>query len=139
MAHIKTIFIVFFMYFGGFFGSIWAHMGSYGPVWAHMRPARAFENREKFKNIYIFYVTHFSKKSSFLTSRQCFLMEKRVLQVSGRNTFENAYKITSKSKFSTHFVQIPYHLHPARQGVHPALSKSLSELFSCFLHVVYFR
>ena len=31
-----------------------------------------------------------------------------------------------KSKFSTHFVQIPYHLHPARQGAHPALSNSLS-------------
>ena len=26
---------------------------------------------------------------------------------------ENAYKITSKSKFSTQNVQIPYHLHPA--------------------------
>ena len=26
---------------------------------------------------------------------------------------------------STHFVQIPYHLHPARQGAHPALSNSL--------------
>ena len=36
-----------------------------------------------------------------------------VLQVSGRNMLENAYGITSKSKFSTHFVQIPYHLHPA--------------------------
>ena len=43
-------------------------------------------------------------------------MENSVLQVSGRNTFENAYKITSKSKFSTHFVQLPYHLHPARPG-----------------------
>ena len=40
-------------------------------------------------------------------------MKHSVLQVSGRNTFENAYKITSKSKFSTHFVQIPYYLHPA--------------------------
>ena len=30
-----------------------------------------------------------------------------------RNTLENAYTITSKSNFSTHFVQIPYHLHPA--------------------------
>ena len=37
----------------------------------------------------------------------------RVVQISGRNTFENAYKITSKSKFSTQNVQIPYHLHPA--------------------------
>ena len=34
-------------------------------------------------------------------------------------------KITSKSKFSTHFMQIPFHLHPARQGAHPALSNSL--------------
>ena len=37
----------------------------------------------------------------------------------------NATKITSKCKFSTHFVQIPYHLHPARQGAHPAFSNSL--------------
>ena len=34
-------------------------------------------------------------------------------RASGRNTLEKGYKITSKSKFSTHFVQIPYHLHPA--------------------------
>ena len=54
-----------------------------------------------------------------------FLKKNSVLQVSGRNTLENVIKITSKSKFSTHFVQIPYHLHPARQGVHPALSNSL--------------
>ena len=33
--------------------------------------------------------------------------------VSGRNMFENAYDITSKSKFSTQNVQILYHLHPA--------------------------
>ena len=36
-----------------------------------------------------------------------------VLQVSGRNTFENAFKITSKSKFSTPIVQFSSHLHPA--------------------------
>ena len=30
-----------------------------------------------------------------------------------KNMIENVYKITSKSKFSTHFAQIPYHLHPA--------------------------
>ena len=45
--------------------------------------------------------------------KQCFFMEKCVLQVSGWNTFENAYKITSKIKFSTQNVHIPYHLHPA--------------------------
>ena len=33
--------------------------------------------------------------------------------VSGRNTLENAYKVTLKSKFSTQNVQIPYYLHPA--------------------------
>ena len=32
--------------------------------------------------------------------------------------FENVIKITSKTKFSIHFVQIPYHLHLARQGAH---------------------
>ena len=35
--------------------------------------------------------------------------------------FENAYKITSKSKLSTQNVQIPYHLHPT-------LSYSLQDL-----------
>ena len=37
----------------------------------------------------------------------------RILQVSDRNTLENAHKVTSTSKFSTQNVQIPYHLHPA--------------------------
>ena len=37
---------------------------------------------------------------------------------SGRDTLENAAKIISKTKFSIHFVQIPYHLHLARQGAH---------------------
>ena len=76
-----------------------------------------------------------------MTSRQCFLMEKLVLQVSGRNTCENAYKITSKSKFSTHFLQIPYHLHPARQGAHPALSNSLIKalIFLCEMKVSILR
>ena len=52
-----------------------------------------------------------------------------VLQVSGRDTLENAIKITSKTKFSTQSVQIPYHLHPARQGAHPALSNSLQKVW----------
>ena len=42
-----------------------------------------------------------------------FWWKNNVLQISSRNTLENAYKITSKSKFSTQNVQIPYHLHPA--------------------------
>ena len=67
------------------------------------------------------------KKSSFLTSRQSFLWKNRVLQVSGRNTLENAYKITSKSKFSTHFVQFSSHLHPA-------LSNSL--VFVCIVCIL---
>ena len=35
-----------FMYFLGFFGSIWAHEGKYEPIWARMGPARALEERE---------------------------------------------------------------------------------------------
>ena len=57
-----------------------------------------------------------------------FLWKNSVLQVFGRDTLENAIKITSKTKFSTHVVQIPYHLHPARQGAHPALSNSLKSV-----------
>ena len=61
-----------------------------------------------------FYITNFSRKTSFFDIQTTFFDEKKsVLQVSGRNTFENAYKITSKSKFSTQNMQIPYHLHPA--------------------------
>ena len=60
-----------------------------------------------------FKVTHFSPKPSFLTSRQPCLIKNNVLQVSGPDTLENAIKITSKSKFSIYFVQIPSHLHPA--------------------------
>ena len=64
-----------FTYLLGFFGSIWAH-NTYGPVWAHMGPARALEEQYKFrKNAFVFYVTHFSKKSSFVSSRQHFLQK----------------------------------------------------------------
>ena len=97
-----------------------------------MGPARALEEREKFKKkhtIHTIFVTYFLglfgsitdpffKKHFFFNHRFCppdnvFGSSKRVLQASGRNTPENAYKITSKSKFSTPNVQIPYHLHPA--------------------------
>ena len=79
-----------------------------------MGPARALKEREKLKKSAPFFkVTHFSSKSLFLTSRQRFLIKNRVLQVSGPDTLQNAIEITSKSKFSTHFVQIPSHLHPA--------------------------
>ena len=53
------------------------------------------------------------KNRRFWYPDSVFWWKNNVLQVSGRNTFENAYKITSKSKFSTQNVQIPYHLHPA--------------------------
>ena len=46
---------------------------------------------------------------------------------------------TSKSKFSTHFVQIPYHLHPARQGAHPALSNSLGGATKGLIRISCFR
>ena len=36
-----------------------------------------------------------------------------VVQISGRNTLENVFQITSQGKFSTQNVEIPYHLHPA--------------------------
>ena len=42
-----------------------------------------------------------------------------------------------KNKFSSHFVQIPYHLHPARQGAHLALSNSLEKVFNLFCCLVY--
>ena len=61
----------------------------------------------------IFYVTIVFSKIVGLNLQTIFFMENRVIQVSGRNTFESAFKITSKSKFSNHNVQIPYHLHPA--------------------------
>ena len=78
-----------------------------------------------------FWITWLFPWHFFLKNRRCwppdkvFWWKNRVLQVSGRNTLENAIKITSKNKFSTHFVQFLFHLHPARQGAHPALSNSL--------------
>ena len=42
-----------------------------------------------------------------------FESKNNVFQVSGRDMLENATKITSKTKFSTHVVQISSHLHPA--------------------------
>ena len=77
-------------------------MGPYGPIWA-------LEERENFrKNMFFMYMyCMFSQKSLFWTTIQRVLMEKRVLQVSDRNTVESDYKITSKSKFSTQNVQIP--------------------------------
>ena len=107
----------------GWAGPLRAHMGTYGPSWAHMGPARALEEREKLKQKKVTYF--FLRTRCFLTSRHNFLMENSVLQVSARNTLEIADKITSKTKFSIHFMQIPYHLHPARQGAHLALSNSL--------------
>ena len=85
----------------------------------HAKPCRIIKKvyqQASFGCPCFFCVTHVSHKSSFFTSRHFFLMGKPcsgVLQVSGRNMLENAYKVTSTSKFSTHFVQIPYHLHPA--------------------------
>ena len=83
---------------------IWGDFsGPYGPIWARPGPLKSRKNLEK---TYIFLWKH------------------RGLQVSGRNMLENAYKITSKSKFSTQNVQISYHLHPA-------LSYSLEVGSSC--------
>ena len=82
-------------------------MGPYGPG---PGPWRAGKVQKK---TYLFLSDTFFSKIVVLTSRQLFWWTNNVLQVSGRNTLENAYKITSKSKFSTQNVQIPYHLHPA--------------------------
>ena len=89
--------------FGGFFGSIRAHMGPCGPIQACMGPARALEEREKItKNTFCFYVTLCFQKSSFLTSIRRFLM---ILMCSSdfwpKYVSEQLYKVTSKSKFST--------------------------------------
>ena len=55
------------MYFWGFFGSIWAHEGPYRPVWARTGPARAREEREKFRRNAPFFLrnTFFSKIVAF--------------------------------------------------------------------------
>ena len=77
--------------------------------------AESFRNLIK-KTVFdhlFFCVTHVSQKSFFWHPDGVFQWKSRVLQVSGRNTFENTYKITSRSKFSTQIVQIPYNLHPA--------------------------
>ena len=71
-----------------------------------------------------FYITHCSQKSLFLTSRQRFM-----IKVSGRNTCENAYKINSKTKFSTPIVQFSSHLHPALSN---SLSKARQYSDKCF-------
>ena len=80
-----------------------------------MGPARAFEEREKFKQKYTFSLSNtcFSKIVVFDLQATLFDGKNNVLQVSGRNMLENAYKITSTSKFSSQNVQIPYTLHPA--------------------------
>ena len=60
----------------------------------HAKPCRiisAFHEKVSFGGSPNFSVTNVSQKSSFLASRQRFLMEKLVLQVCGRNTFKNAY------------------------------------------------
>ena len=88
--------------------------------------------------ITFFSVTHLFK-NRFLPPDNDFWSKNSVLQVSGRNTLENVIKITSKSKFPTHFVQIPYHLHPARQGAHPAWSNSLHGIHSGPWKIVFFR
>ena len=56
---------------------------------------------------------HFLSKVVVFNIQTTFFDGNTVFFRFGRNTLENAYKITSKSKFSTQNVQIPYHLHPA--------------------------
>ena len=63
---------------------------------------------------HIFFRHHFFLKNHrFWSPDNIFWWKNSVLQVSGRSTLENAYNITSTSKFSTQNLQIPYHLHPA--------------------------
>ena len=102
-------------------------MGPYEPLWAHMGPARALEEREKVKKMHPFFKYHiFLRNRRFWPPDNVFWWKNRVLQVSGRDTLENAIKITSKTKFSTHFVQISSHLHPALSYSLHSISKQIS-------------
>ena len=57
------------MHFQKIFGPIRAHMGAYGSVWARMGPARALEEREKFrKNEFASVSNVFSQKHKFWPS-----------------------------------------------------------------------
>ena len=117
-APIRTIFWCIFWDFSGPYGPIRAHMGPYGPIWARMGPYgpgpgpwRAGKVQKK--THISFSIISFFVNRRFWSPDNVFWWKNNVLQVSGRNTVENACKITSKSKFSTRNMQIPYYLHPA--------------------------
>ena len=91
--------------FSGPCGPIRAHMGPYGFIWALMVPYgpgpgpwRAGKVQKK-RTVFFKYRI-FLKNQHFWPPDNVLLWKNRVLQVSGRNTLENAYKIISKSKFS---------------------------------------
>ena len=79
----------------------------------HAESSRNFINKSVLGHK-VFFRKHVPQKIVVLNLQTAlFLSKNRVLQVSGLDTLQNATKITSKSKFSTHFVQISSHLHPA--------------------------
>ena len=105
-------------------------------------PCKAMQNHLEILSTSQFLITYFLTNSFFLKIvvfdlQTTFFVEKPCSSGFWPKMLENAIKITSKSKFSTHFVQIPYHLHPARQGAHPALSNSLHRCFNCFQASIY--
>ena len=89
-----------------FFGPMWAHKGPYRPG------SGPYEGEQICQKICLSKIVAFDLHVAFFNSFNVFL------QISGQNTFQNDYKITSKSKFSNQNVQFWY-LH------HPALSNSL--------------
>ena len=91
-----------------------------------MGEARALEEREKFKRMYLFLsntffyeIVVFDLQTTSFDGKTVFFRSLAEIRL------RTLIKSPQKSKFSTHFVQIPFHLHPARQGAHPALSNSL--------------
>ena len=109
-ANVFYIFFLIFRVHVGPYGTIRAHMGP-ALIWAWPWPLKSGRGSEK-TNFFLSN-TLFSKIIVFDLQATFSLWKNNVLQVSGRNTLENAHKITSKSKFSTQNVQIPYHLNPA--------------------------
>ena len=74
-------------------------------------------SKTQFWNLCFLCNTFFSKNHSFWPPYNgyynVFWWKNNFLQISGRNTLENADKITSKTKFSTPIVQFSSPLHPA--------------------------
>ena len=97
-------------------------MGPYGPIWVRPGPLKSGKSSKKQTS---FLHNTFLWKIIVFDLHITFLLVYLVLQISDRNTLQNDYKITSKSKFSNQNLQFWYLLHRA-------LSYSLSFLIVCF-------